>query len=1038
MLVTWGIVPIQAGIFSTETIRLSSEAVFAQSTSYIPATEQSDKIDSRYVYSAHGIIWLNESLPSFMTRDYALAPFRPLESAETISHENQTWTSLTTLYSLDLNCEVPGLTIEDILVWDTKNNTHSLGQGSKWVSSNGCEFPGDYYGNVGNETIGPNPAGDNLEAHAVKEFGSIWIGQYATEFADFYLETFCPRTANRTFMAFFTKHKTKDEDPPNEVTRLYCTPAYYEQKVNATVNARTRAPISYTAVGDRQDLSLDKWNSSYFERQMNSGQVNLFNRERALPLYTWPDQLETLSNYPISLANEGSVIQPMAGYAIGAYQGPMEGLLDPHVLAEAYQAAYRIVFARAMLEVLDQGYVTTSNNSGRYDYVVTAIVVVPVFTYIVEALLGLVSSQKTKPVRPKEFRLFAVLPFVLLNVTIAITLGVLLRQSQPFGIVRPSNSPIVRQIVENYVPTALATLVEPIWILINRLLCMLQPLDELRGGHAIASRSIDADYSSLPPQLVIFKALQASHFKLATVCAMALLANFLAVAFSGMFEERPILVPRKLQLSPPYQAKFVAINGTVTADMSLGVRRTSKASGAYRAGDGTNQFMVAESNYTSGNPLPAWTDNEFMYIPFMKDTGYNGSEAIQARTTAFGSTLDCSVIPDISYNAVLTLVPPHSLYANVNITMLDVTTSQNVTCTDSIQITRGPAPLLGIQPQCDDGKLSVEFVMKMDSLNNATQAERDFCQQTAFLAYARGENRMCVPIKNTTRLNDSNAVFIGCRPKFVAGEANVRVKANGQVEAVSGLDVSSSLSAEFYEQHFVNGSEAGGVSDLIAQAHGYLFKSFGGQFHNDSFAADMLNYFMVKQSNNSQLLNPAAPLPSLQEITEKLYPVYRKLFAIWLGINKDKLLLPHTESSKTVVEGQTNSIQTRIFLSRPLFIMAEIILGIYVIAAICVYLWRPGKFLPRMPTSIAAVITLFAASEAVEDMRGTASFTRRQRRQHLERLGATYGYGTFVGADGLPYEGIEKEPLVTAVPLPGVVEKIQMGFSQKSLLRGGD
>jgi hypothetical protein len=109
----------------------------------------------------------------------------------------------------------------------------------------------------------------------------------------------------------------------------------------------------------------------------------------------------------------------------------------------------------------------------------------------------------------------------------------------------------------------------------------------------------------------------------------------------------------------------------------------------------------------------------------------------------------------------------------------------------------------------------------------------------------------------------------------------------------------------------------------------------------------MLNYFMVKQSNDSRLLDPEAPLPTLQDITDKLYPVYRKLFAIWLGINKDKLLVPHTDSSTMVIEGQTHDAQIRIFLSKPLFVMAEIILGIYVLAAICIYLWRPGKFLPK-------------------------------------------------------------------------------------------
>ena len=42
-------------------------------------------------------------------------------------------------------------------------------------------------------------------------------------------------------------------------------------------------------------------------------------------------------------------------------------------------------------------------------------------------------SQQAKPIRPKEFRLFAVLPFVLLQIALAVALGVLLRKSQPFG-----------------------------------------------------------------------------------------------------------------------------------------------------------------------------------------------------------------------------------------------------------------------------------------------------------------------------------------------------------------------------------------------------------------------------------------------------------------------------------------------------------------------------------------------------------------------------------------------------------------------------
>jgi hypothetical protein len=391
MFVTWGVVPIQAGIFSSETIRLSSNASFMQTTGFIPASQQSEKVNQRYIHSAHGIIWLNESLPPYMTRDYTLTPFQPQEADQGLSENHQTWTSATTLYSLDMNCETPGVKVQDEQQMSSGFEfAPTTVQTAQWTSSNGCGFPQSYYTPIGNETIGPNPYMNNMSVYNIKDYGSIYIGHYRTEWADYYLDTYCPPTANHTFMAWFTKNKQRAEDPPNKVTRLYCTPFYYEQEVIATIDAKTKAPINYTATGDKQILSAEKWNSTYFETQMNTGKVNEFNRG-GLPLNVWPDQLETLSAYPVSLANYATILQPLAGYAIGASQRSLEELLDPHALAAAYESVYRIVFARSMLEILDTNFTTTSRSSGHFDFMATAIVVVPMFTYVVEALLGFVS-----------------------------------------------------------------------------------------------------------------------------------------------------------------------------------------------------------------------------------------------------------------------------------------------------------------------------------------------------------------------------------------------------------------------------------------------------------------------------------------------------------------------------------------------------------------------------------------------------------------------------------------------------------------------
>jgi hypothetical protein len=587
----------------------------------------------------------------------------------------------------------------------------------------------------------------------------------------------------------------------------------------------------------------------------------------------------------------------------------------------------------------------------------------------------------------------------------------------------PSNKTIIRQIIENYIPTALATLIEPVWILVNRLLCLLQPLEELRGGKATAQKSIDIDYSSLPPQLVMFKALRSAHFKLAAVCLMALLANVLAVAFSGMLEELTVLVPLPVSFVPPYETRFVSINGTVGPNMPGQQVLTVKPSGAFTGGLGTNQFLVAQSNYTAGTPLPAWTDSQFMYIPFADDEQLTAKSAssLRARTMAIGANLECQQIRARDWKASWLSDVAGDSRSNVTVTMDDITCRK----TDILTLL-GPTNPGETYPICQNGSVALEFAVQLEARQNASLAERTFCNTLVVLGYVRDTN-ICSRTK-TTIFDEKSATFIGCRAGIVGGEANVIVDNDGRVQNVSQVDVTSNVSYTFLDEHFSNNA-----SNLLQQGNAYLLASFvDPKWHNQSDATDFMNYFMVKQGNSSRLLDPNLPLPSLDEVTKDLYPVYSKLFAIWMGINKDKLLVRRNKGSTFVIQGWADEHQTRIFLSMPLFIIAEAILGIYIIVAICIYLWRPGRFLPRMPTSIAAIIALFAASQAVRDMHGTSLLTKKERWTLLEGLGGTYGYGTFIGVDGKLHEGIEKEPFVDAVPVPGVLEKVQTGFSSKS------
>jgi hypothetical protein len=112
-------------------------------------------------------------------------------------------------------------------------------------------------------------------------------------------------------------------------------------------------------------------------------------------------------------------------------------------------------------------------------------------------------------------------------------------------LVQITTSSFKRNLVAGYLPTAIAMLIEPIWILINRLLCILQPLGALKGLDAKASGSISLNYNSLPPQLSIIPEARARHYLLTTVCGMALLANLLTASFAGLVYQNTVPITHK-------------------------------------------------------------------------------------------------------------------------------------------------------------------------------------------------------------------------------------------------------------------------------------------------------------------------------------------------------------------------------------------------------------------------------------------------------------------------------------------------------------
>jgi hypothetical protein len=634
------------------------------------------------------------------------------------------------------------------------------------------------------------------------------------------------------------------------------------------------------------------------------------------------------------------------------------------------------------------------------------------------------------PVRPVEFRLFVAIPASTLFPALLIALIALFAKGRPHGTSRrqihalyiltirqglplPSDSKLAQNIVRQYLPTAIATFIEPLWVLVNRLYCMLQPLEELHRSKAATSRSIDLNYSSLPPQLTMFKALRARHLMLASVCGMALLANLLATSFAGLLFQDTIHMASSVSFSPPFEPTFVAMNNSTgppidywnTGDKNL------KYKGTYRRSTGEDVFLAIHSNYTRKTSLPAWTDAKAMYLPFISTDvlQHSGSAQFQATTKYFRAEPNCRpLVSGDDYQLRMTKRDDEPGTVAVFETTVRNDAGRNVTCYPDYA--SGWHRMFGNAAKClneevgpGGSKGSIEIVLTLEAGANATQIEQKTCYSTVAIGWMRVQN--CT--RGFERPDAQNTLLMSCQPKLTVGNASVIVDSAGVLQReATELVAEADQSSQALEKYYTNGA-----SELIRKSNEFLFTADKKpSYHNHPFSDGLIHYFMNKAAGNLGMTDPKAPLPRFSDVERPMKEAYERLFAAWLGLNRQYLFLP--SNTTMPVSGTTITRQERIFVNPVMFVISAVILGIYTVVSIIIIIRRPGRYLARMPTSIAAVIALFATSAAVEDVQGTSGLSSKERGKYLDRLGNTYGYGSYVGKDGSVHVGIEKDPFV--------------------------
>lgn len=192
-------------------------------------------------------------------------------------------------------------------------------------------------------------------------------------------------------------------------------------------------------------------------------------------------------------------------------------------------------------------------------------------------------------------------------------------------------------------PTAFATLIEPVWVLLNRLLCITQPFKDLWKRLSKAPRSMASRYSAIPPQLAVWHSMSNGHYLLALVCTTSLLANVLAVGLSGLLREKPVIVMQPVEFRPEYSPHITEETFAMNRD------KYKDSVDVYN-----DPFFVLMANMFHYAPLPPWLSEEYLFpLAISKDMLNSGPGTFTVQTQGFGASVSC--LPLIPYNETVLL-----------------------------------------------------------------------------------------------------------------------------------------------------------------------------------------------------------------------------------------------------------------------------------------------------------------------------------------------------------------------------------------------
>lgn len=364
-------------------------------------------------------------------------------------------------------------------------------------------------------------------------------------------------------------------------------------------------------------------------------------------------------------------------------------------------------------------------------------------------------------------------------------------------------------------------------------------------------------------------------------------------------------------------------------------------------------FFPLKANVTLGSSMTPWVSKEFYFQPFAAadPSPDNSTEIFQGRTRGYGIDITCSEYTDVTrYNTTDTLNYQHlEDRGQVDIHGL---------CGSEVNLTTNRFPT---------GRTSVEGAVNV-------------CGQAMIFLWGRATK-----VEQT----DREMKFLLCQQKFQTALFDVTIDPKGNILSYTRAgEFTDNLGYDNFANHIAE------VFDINNRQ-----LSAPATWHNTTVSTSWFSDIM-KAFGAEWFLDPSAPIPEISQVEPLAKDIWKRSFAYLLGTREIVNYAP-VEDPQAVFSGTRYVTETRIFLSEPALLVSAIVLAIYLIVAAILYGFSIRFFLPRMPTTIAAILEFMGPSRALQDCGPDA--------------GSLLRFGRYIGRDGKKHVGIEYAEFVMPV-----------------------